>query len=87
MTPTQRESRRERINASMVALIGHPDFEKFVENIRDMMDVAVEDLCRDTVVADERATMKTIGEIAAYRAIISGYEEISAKKPDTAPEE
>lgn len=87
MTPKQHESRRARINASMQSLIGHPAFEDYIENIRDMMDVAVEDLCRDTVVENERATAKAIGEISSYRALIAAYDQMCAVKPDTAPEE
>jgi hypothetical protein len=88
MTPKQRELRQEAIRTATAALVGHPGFELFMHSIREMREVAIEDACTDSVVADARASMAAIGEIRAFKAIIDSYDEAkNAPKPDVTVEE
>lgn len=76
MTP--RESRYVEISAAIAPLLGHPNFENFVQLIRQMREQAIEDACTDSVVADERASMAAIGEIRTYKAILDTYDQARA---------
>ncbi len=83
MTAKQRAAAEARIKHAMASLVGNPEFKSFVDVIREQREIAIEDACSDTVVASPRASMAAIGEIRAYKSIISVYDEFLAQASDS----
>lgn len=74
MSPKQKAAMHRRIADSMANLSGNPNFQDFIDLIRDYRDQAVEDLCSDRVVSNKRRTWTQIGAVATFNSIISIYE-------------
>lgn len=74
------EQREAALRDAMSTLVGHPNFEAFIDEIRQQRDVIMEDLCSDTVVKDERLTLATIGELRTTRNIIAIYDDYVARR-------
>lgn len=83
-TAKQRAATELRTKHAMASLVGNPEFVCFINIIRQHLDVAVEDACSDTVIASQRASMAAIGEIRAYRSLISVYDEFLSRAVDDA---
>lgn len=79
MTPKQRQARDAKIAGAMAQLIHDTRFSSFIDLIREQREVAIEDLCSDRVVANERMTLAAVGEIRAYRTIIAAHDEFFAR--------
>ncbi len=86
MTAKQRKATEDRIRHAMASLVGNPEFVQFINMIRQHHEIAVEDACADHVVANERLSMAAIGEVRAYKAIISVYDEFVARVAESAEE-
>lgn len=84
MTAKQRAAAEERIRHAMASLVGNPEFVQFINVIREQREIALEDACSDKVVASQRASMAAIGEIRAYKSIISVYDEFLARATEAA---
>lgn len=82
MTPKQRAAAEARIKHAMASLIGNPEFVQFINIIREQREIAIEDACRDSVIASQRAHMAAVGEIRAYKSIISVYDEFVARSSE-----
>jgi hypothetical protein len=75
MNAKQRAKRDAEIKVAMANLIQNQHFAAFIDVLREMREVSIEDACLDTTVASQRASMAAIGEIRAYKSIISVYDE------------
>jgi hypothetical protein len=86
MTKKQRALTEARIRYAMAALVGHPEFSTFIDLIREYRETAVQDACSDRVLASERLSMAAAGEVRAYTAIVSAYDQALLNKAETDPE-
>ncbi len=60
--------------AAMTPLCALPEFEKFIESVREMKDDAVSYMVNHTSVASERESLVAKGEVRAYLWIIQTFE-------------
>lgn len=75
MTPKQRaQLRMKRLQDSMLPLIGDSRFQVFMEEVEQQQKAAMIDACNERVVANERLTLATLGEVRAYDGLISFYQ-------------
>lgn len=77
LTPRERS---ERLQNAMATLIGNEAFGAFIEELREQQHAAVLDSINDKVIANERLGLAALGEIRAYEAIISMYEDFVQTK-------
>lgn len=77
MTAKERALRELKIRAAMSELVLDHRFGEFINVIREMREVAIEDICNERVMMSERLTLGAIGELRAYKTIISNYEEFA----------
>lgn len=82
MTRKQRDAQELRIKHAMSSLVRSPDFKAFIDILRENREIAIEDACNDGVIASQRMSMAAIGEVRAYKAIISIYDEYMAQVAD-----
>lgn len=82
MTSAERNARDARIRGAMAQLVMDPRFAEFMEVIREQREVAIEDLCSDHVLANERLTMAAVGEIRACKAILAAYDEFMERRAE-----
>lgn len=76
MTHQEKETIRLQVIAeAMSQLIPNQNFQQFIGVIREQREVVIEDLCRDDIVKDERATLALIGELRALKGVIAVYDE------------
>jgi hypothetical protein len=80
MTPAQRTAKEKRIRSAMADLAAHPNFASFIDMVRDFREVAIEDACTDKVVKNQNRILAALGEVRAYKSIISAYEEAVANR-------
>jgi hypothetical protein len=57
---------RDKLIASMTPLVLLPEFQEFIEQVRQMKDYTVESMVHSTTVASERESLALVGEIRAY---------------------
>lgn len=75
MTPRERANEKNhRIQQAMLPLVNDGRFVAFIDEVREQMDTATEDAVTDRVLANERMLSVALGEIRAYKGIISVYE-------------
>ena len=88
MTHQERINARQRaFEGAMMDLCRDPRFGHFIDAIREYRETAIDSLSNSaSIVKSERATLACIGEIAAYKSIISIYDEFLAR-PAQAVEE
>jgi hypothetical protein len=55
----------------MESLVANPNFEHFVDALREMKDGAVAYAVSHTTVRDQRESLAALGEVRAYSDIIS----------------
>lgn len=68
----------------MTALAHDARFEHFIDAVREYREKAIDALSDSAeVVKSERATLACIGEIAAYKSIISVYDEFRNRGVET----
>lgn len=79
MTAKQRAAAELRIKHAMTSLVGNPEFQQFILVLRQHLEVATIDACTDTVIASQRLSMAAIGEMRAYMAIISVYDDFAER--------
>jgi hypothetical protein len=72
LTPKERS---DRLQQAMFTLVGNEAFATFIDELREQQHSAVMDSINDKVIANERLSLAAIGEIRAYEAIISTYED------------
>lgn len=75
MTHRQRQAREAQIKGAMSELISNPNFQAFIELLKSQREAVIEDACTESTVASQRASMAAIGELRAYKSIISIYDE------------
>lgn len=84
---SQRERYQERkqfFEQAMTALAHDVRFEHFIDAVREYREKAIDALSDSAeVVKSERATLACIGEIAAYKSIISVYDEFRNRAAET----
>lgn len=81
MTSQEKEILRQRVIAqAMSELVPNLNFQEFMGVLRDQREVVIEDLCRDGVASDERATLALIGELRALKSIIAVYDEYKKRE-------
>jgi hypothetical protein len=66
---------QKRLQNALLGLAKDTRFTEFMTEIRFMRETAVSNLCDGNVIANERATLACIGEIASYESILSLYQE------------
>lgn len=87
MNARQRAAKDKAIKLAMSELIQDPRFVHFIDVLREWKEITLEDACTDRTVANERASMAAIGELRAYKAIISLYDEyVNRTAEDAEPE-
>ncbi len=74
MTPNQRTAREARIKDAMSSLVQNPNFVGFIDVLRDCRENAIQDACKESVIASQRQSMAAIGEIRAYGEIIGLFD-------------
>ena len=87
MTPYEYDSQRQAaFQNAMAGLVLDPRFELFIETLRQYRELAIDNLSDKDVIGNERATLACIGEIAAYKSIISTFEDFKRRgaQEDTA---
>lgn len=82
MTAKDRAQRDLAIRSAMADLIHDGRFGRFIDVLRDQREVVIEDFCSDRVTANERLEWAAKGELRAYQAIISTYEEYASRTAD-----
>lgn len=76
MTTRERALERQKFfEAAMLELCRDSRFEHFIDAVREYRERAIEALSEGDVIKNERASLACIGEIAAYKSIISVFEE------------
>lgn len=74
-TPKERARlRMKRIQQAMLPLIGDSRFSSFMDEVEQQQKAAVIDACNERVIASERLSLATIGEIRAYDGLITFYQ-------------
>lgn len=71
MTSAQR---RQRLIDAMTPLVGLPQFQDFMETVRELKDVATENAVRPETLKNQRTTLAAAGEVRAYLDILAIYE-------------
>lgn len=72
MTPQEKS---DRIRQSMFRLVGNDAFSDFIDELRDQQRNAMLDSVNDAVLKDPRLSLAAAGEIRAFEAIISLYDD------------
>ncbi len=67
-------ARMKKIQQAMLPLIGDTRFQSFMEEIAEQQKAAMMDACNERVIANERLTMATLGEVRAYDGLLSFYQ-------------
>lgn len=67
------KERMQRIQQAMAPLIGDARFQAFMEEVEEQQKAAMLDACSERVLANERLTLATIGEVRAYDGLLSFY--------------
>lgn len=75
MSTTKQQVAEARIKAAMSSLVGNPEFAEFINMLRQQREAAVFDLCQDSTIANDRATLSGIGEIRMYSSVIALFDE------------
>jgi hypothetical protein len=76
MTLHEYEVRRQAaFQSAMAGLAMDPRFGMFIEVLREYREAAIDNLTQKDVIGSERASLACIGEAAAYKAIISIYDD------------
>lgn len=80
MTPAESQQLRAKaIAAAMRELCQDHRFSHFIDIIREQREAALDSLTDGAVIANERSSLACIGEIAAYKSVISIYDEARAR--------
>lgn len=58
---------------SMALLCQDPKFKDFMEEVGEMKDQCVRDLCNDAVLGNQNSLLATIGEIRAHLSILDAH--------------
>ena len=74
MTSRQRQALEKQIQSAMSELAGNPNFEKFIALVRENREAVIDDLCTESTIANQRATLAGIGELRCYKYIIGAYD-------------
>lgn len=73
-TPKERAKlRMKRIQESMVPLIGDSRFQAFMSEVEQQQQAAMMDACNERVLANDRLTLATLGEVRTYDGLLSFY--------------
>jgi len=76
MTPYEYDQRRQQaFQSAMAGLALDARFGLFIEVLREYREMAIDNLSTKEVIGNERASLACIGEAAAYKTIISIYED------------
>lgn len=75
MTIKDKAARDAAIRGAMAQLVHDHRFGEFINIVREQREIAIEDLCLERTMASDRLTLGAIGEIRAYKSIISAYDE------------
>lgn len=78
--------RQRAIQNAMVELARDTRFAVFMESVKEARELAISNLTDGSVIANERATLACIGEVAAYKSLISIYDEAVAQAAQRAEE-
>lgn len=74
MTPKERAKlRMKKIQEAMVPLIGDSRFQSFMDEVEQQQKAAMLDACNERVIANDRLTLATLGEVRAYDGLLSFY--------------
>lgn len=77
----------DNIKRVMSPLVGHVPFSEFMEVLRNDREQAILDACQDDVLRNKRRTWAAMGEVRAYTAILSYYDEgLLARAAEVSPE-
>lgn len=87
MTSKERAARDAAIQGAMANLVTNPNFGEFINVVREQREVAIEDLCSERVMANERLVMAAVGELRAYKSIIAAYDEFLDRREMDAEQE
>ena len=79
MTPRRRQVQERQIAGAMSELVLNPNFGKFIDLLREQREVVINDLCLESTVASERATLAAIGELRTYNPTIAAYDDHVAR--------
>lgn len=71
---SRQQEEREKMIAAMTPLCVLPEFEKFIETVKEMKDGAVQYMVNHTAVSSERESLVAKGEVRAYLWIIETYQ-------------
>lgn len=85
MTSKQRHARDQAIRAAMGELVHDTRFTQFINVVREQREAAIDDLCSDRVMADERLVMAAVGEIRSLKSIIAAYDEFLDRAENEQP--
>lgn len=83
MTVKDRAARDVAIRGAMAQLVHDQRFTEFINVIRSQRDAAVEDLCLEKTMGNDRLTLGAIGEVRAYSSIIAVYDDFLSVALDT----
>lgn len=76
--------RQKFFEAAMQGLVADTRFEHFIDAVREYRERAIDSLSdAPEIIKSERATLACIGEIAAYKSIISVYDEFRNRPAQT----
>lgn len=71
--------RAKAIAAAMRELVADQRFGHFIDIVRQQREAALDSLTDGAVIANERASLACIGEIASYKSIIAVYDEAKSQ--------
>tara|TARA_R110000868_G_scaffold58435_1_gene180572 strand:- start:4123 stop:4362 length:240 start_codon:yes stop_codon:yes gene_type:complete len=75
MNPKLQAMREAEIARAMVELMPNENFKVFFEVLRMQRDSVIEELCSEFVSKDALLSAAAIGELRAYKTIISLYDQ------------
>ena len=79
MTPSEAQQLRGKAIASaMRELVADQRFGHFIDIVREQREAALDNLTDGSLIANERASLACIGEIASYKSIIAVFDEAKA---------
>jgi len=70
---SRQQTQRDQMIAAMQPLAVLPEFEKFVETVRQMKDYAIEAMVHTDTVSNERESLCMKGEVRAYLWILETH--------------
>lgn len=80
-----REESVAQLQASLRELSGHVPFQKFMEAVKDLREIAINDACLFERAANPNTTYGAIGRIQAYQELIDLVVQAQIQPPSDEP--